>query len=218
MPYDPANFVFLTAILTVIMSGEATVWKWDNPARCYKTINWSPVYVGVDHSKVSGNKSKWWDIFRKFNCCHRMLVSTRRWLVVTMNFRSGYGKNLEANRLPALSMNSFCGIVILLLRWDLTRNLHRNFQSATRSQIEEPYTIINKFVYADRYQVKIRKRTSIKQLGTPPDYQQTFTLLPASAEFNPIFLTGVTDAHNANYTWVREWNENHISLEIRDNK
>ena len=65
------------------------------------------------------------------------------------------------------------------LRWDLTKNLHMNFESATRAQIEEPYrenTPINKDLYPDFYSVwKDSVKHSIMHLGTPLDYRQTFT-------------------------------------------
>ena len=38
------------------------------------------------------------------------------------------------------------------IRWDLTRNLHANFQSATHAEVEQPYTPVNKDLYAERYQ------------------------------------------------------------------
>ena len=81
-----------------------------------------------------------------------------------------------------------------------------NFQSATHAEIEEPYTPINKDLYADRYQAwKDSVWTSIKHFGTPLDYQQNFTLsyqLPLN--LLPIFDWVNADAnYTASYTWVR---------------
>ena len=81
-----------------------------------------------------------------------------------------------------------------------------NFQSATHAEIEEPYTPINKDLYADRYQAwKDSVWTSIKHFGTPLDYQQNFTLsyqLPLN--LIPIFDWVNADAnYTASYTWVR---------------
>ena len=74
------------------------------------------------------------------------------------------------------------------------------------AEIEEPYTPINKDLYADRYQAwKDSVWTSIKHFGTPLDYQQNFTLsyqLPLN--LLPIFDWVNADAnYTTSYTWVR---------------
>ena len=218
MPYDPANFSFSYSHSHSHTSGETTVYENEDNWRGAINYNWSPVYRAWEPFKGIRSKSKWWDIFRKFGF---------NWLPQNVGFntemtRSYYElqerdmENLEANRLPVTFNEQFLWNRDFMLRWDLTRNLHMNFQSATRSQIEEPYTPINKLLYADRYQAwKDSVWTSIKQLGTPLDYQQTFTLsyqLPLN--LIPVFDWINTDAqYNANYTWVRGTEtENHISL------
>ena len=90
------------------------------------------------------------------------------------------------------------------MRWDLTKNLHMNFQSATHAQIEEPYTPINKDFYADQYHAwKDSVWTSIKHWGAPLDYNQTFTAsyqLPLN--LIPIFDWVNADAsYNSTYSW-----------------
>ena len=92
------------------------------------------------------------------------------------------------------------------LRWDFTKNLHMNFQSATHAEIEEPYTPINKDLYPDHYSAwKDSVWTSIMHWGVPLDYQQTFTLsyqLPIDKL--PITDWIKTDAsYNATYSWLR---------------
>ena len=92
------------------------------------------------------------------------------------------------------------------LRWDLTKNLHFNFQSGTHAEIEEPYTIINKDLYPDEYTAwKDSVWNSIKHFGTPLDYRQS-----AKASYQlplnliPIFDWVNADAsYDAAYTWVR---------------
>lgn len=92
------------------------------------------------------------------------------------------------------------------LRWDLTKNLHMNFQSATHAEIEEPYTPINKDLYAEQYTAwKDSVWHSIKNLGTPLDYQQSFTAsyqLPLNKL--PFFNWLNADAqYTATYNWLR---------------
>ena len=92
------------------------------------------------------------------------------------------------------------------LRWDFTKNLHFNFQSATHAEIEEPYTPVNKDLYPDRYSAwKDSVWHSIKNLGTPLDYQQQITASYQLPLNKLPYLEWVnSDAtYNARYTWVR---------------
>ena len=94
------------------------------------------------------------------------------------------------------------------LRWDLTKNLHMNFQSGTQAEIEEPNSNlpINKDLYPDRYEAwKDSVWQSIKHFGTPLNYRQNFTAsyqLPLNKL--PILDWLNADAsYNATYNWVR---------------
>ena len=115
-------------------------------------------------------------------------------------------EDLSANSLPVKFNEQFLWNRDFSLRWDLTKNLHLNFQSATRAEIEEPYTPINKDLYPDAYSAwKDSVITSIKNLGTPLDYSQQF-----SASYHvPLNLIPILDwlntdlKYDANYTWVR---------------
>ncbi|MDO4933977.1 MAG: cell surface protein SprA, partial [Prevotella sp.] len=92
------------------------------------------------------------------------------------------------------------------IRWDLTKNLHMNFQSATHAEIEEPYVPVNKDLYPDQYKVwKDSVWQSIKDLGRPLDYQQTFTAsYQVPLNKLPIFDWLNADAnYTATYSWLR---------------
>ena len=115
-------------------------------------------------------------------------------------------ENTENPNLPLTFNEQFLWNRDFQLRWDLTKNLHMNFQSATRAQIEEPYTPVNKDLYPERYDAwKDSVKQSILHLGVPLDYRQTFTAsyqLPLNKL--PIFDWLNADAsYNATYSWVR---------------
>ena len=115
-------------------------------------------------------------------------------------------ESLENQNLPLTFNEQFLWNRDFSLRWDFTKNLRFNFQSATHSQIEEPYTPVNKDLYADRYSAwKDSVWQSIKNLGTPLDYQQQATAsyqLPLNKL--PILDWLNSDAsYTANYSWVR---------------
>ena len=115
-------------------------------------------------------------------------------------------ESTEGNKLPLTFNEQFLWNRDFSLRWDLTKNLHANFQSSTRAEIEEPYTPINKDLYPDRYQAwKDSVKTSIKNFGKPLSYNQTFQAsyqLPLN--LIPIFNWVNADAsYNATYQWMR---------------
>ena len=117
--------------------------------------------------------------------------------------------NLSGAKIPVQWSSSFLWNRDFSLRWDLTKNLHMNFQSGTRAEIEEPYgngLPINKDLYPDRYTAwKDSVWHSIKRFGTPLDYRQTFTAsyqLPLNKL--PILDWLTADAnYTASYTWTR---------------
>ena len=137
------------------------------------------------------------------------MPSTRRFRAVTTNCRSAIWRiwrTSACQRLPLTFNEQFLWNRDFSLRWDFTKNLHFNFQSATHAEIEEPYTPVNKDLYPDRYSAwKDSVWTSIKNLGTPLDYQQQVTAsyqLPLNKL--PILDWVNADAsYNSRYTWVR---------------
>ena len=208
MPYDPANFAFSYSHSHRYSSGETTVYEKEDNWRGAMNYNWTPVYKAWEPFGKMKNRSRWLDIFRRFGL---------NWLPQNVGFdteitRNYYElqerdmENLTGSRLPLTFSSQFLWNRELSLRWDLTRNLHMNFHSATHAEIEEPYTPVNKDLYPDSYSAwKDSVRTSLRHLGTPLDYNQTFTL---SYQL-PLNLVPVFDWMNANanytatYNWVR---------------
>lgn len=60
-------------------------------------------------------------------------------------------ESTENSSLPLTFSEQFLWNREFQLRWDFTKNIHMNFQSATHAQIEEPYTPVNKDLYPDHY-------------------------------------------------------------------
>ena len=96
----------------------------------------------------------------------------------------------------------------LSIRWDLTKNLHLSFQSATRAEIEEPKNIrqINKDLAPDDYAVwKDSVWQSIKHMGSPLDYNQNISAsykLPLN--MMPIFdWLNADGTYSSTYHWAR---------------
>ena len=177
MPYDPANFSFSYSHSHNHTTGETTVYENEDNWRGSMNYAWTPVYKAWEPFKKIKSKSKWYDILKKFGL---------NWLPQTIGFntditRSYYElqerdmESTEGNQLPLTFSEQFLWNRDFNIRWDLTKNLHANFQSATHAEIEEPYTPINKDLYPDRYQAwKDSVKTSLRHFGKPLNYNQSF--------------------------------------------
>ena len=208
MPYDPANFSFSYSHSHRYSSGETTVYEKEDNWQGSLNYSWVPVYKPLEPFKKIKNKSKWLDLPRRFGF---------NWLPQNVGFNSEISRSyyelqerdmqdLGGSQLPLTFSQQFLWNREFSLRWDLTKNLHMNFQSATHAEIEEPYTPVNKDLYADQYKAwKDSVWTSIKHFGTPLDYNQTFTAsyqLPLN--LIPVFDWVNADAqYTATYNWMR---------------
>ena len=208
MPYDPANFSFSYSHQHRNTTGETTVYENDDVWRGGLNYNYSPVYKTWEPFKNLKGKSKWLN-FPKALGLNYLPQTIAFNTEMTRNYYELQERDLENTENPNLPLQfneQFLWNRDFQLRWDLTKNLHMNFQSATRAQIEEPYTPVNKDLYPERYQAwKDSVKQSILHLGTPLDYQQTFTAsyqLPLNKL--PIFDWLNSDAsYNATYKWDR---------------
>lgn len=208
MPYDPANFTFFYSHSHNHIQGETTVYENEDNWRGGMNYNWTPVYKAWEPFKKTRGKSKWLDFPKRFGL---------NWLPQNVDFnteltRSYYElqkRDMEAMgnaTLPVVFAQQFLWNREFRLRWDLTRNIHMNFQSATHAEVEEPYAPVNKDLYPDHYEAwKDSVWNSIRKFGRPLDYQQNFSLsyqLPLN--LLPIFDWVSGDAtYNATYNWLR---------------
>ena len=218
MPYDPANLSFSYSHSHKYTSGETTVYEKEDNWRGSMNYSWTPVYKSFEPFKGIKNKSRWLDILKRFglNWLPQNIAFNSE---LTRNYYELQERNMESadnSKLPLTFNEQFLWNRDFTLRWDITKNIHVNFQSATHAEIEEPYAPVNKDLYADHYQAwKDSVWTSIKHWGTPLNYDQTFSLsyqLPLS--LIPIFDWFNADAtYNATYNWVRGTNlDNGTSL------
>ncbi|MGN1263245.1 MAG: cell surface protein SprA, partial [Prevotella sp.] len=209
MPYDPGNFSFSYSHSHNYTSGETTVYEKEDQWRGSLNYSYTPVYKTYEPFKKLKGKSKWLKLPKEFGI---------NYLPQNISFNSEMIRNYYElqerdldfsgvdSKLPLTFSEQFLWNREFSLRWDFTKNLHANFQSATHAEIEEPYTPVNKDLYPERYQAwKDSVWKSIKNLGTPLDYQQTFN---ASYELPlnklPIFDWLTSDAnYTATYSWVR---------------
>ena len=208
LPIDPANFGFSYSHSHRHSSGETTVWEKEDQWRGSLNYSYSPVYKTWEPFKKSKSKSKWMQFPKALglNYLPQSISFNSEWTRNYYELQERDLENTENPNLPITFSEQFLWNRDFSLRWDLTKNLHMNFQSATHAEIEEPYTPLNKDLYADRYEAwKDSVWTSVKHWGTPLDYQQSFTAsyqLPIDKL--PIFDWVKADAsYNATYSWLR---------------
>ena len=208
MPYDPANFSFSYSHAHRYTSGKTTVYEKDDQWRGAMNYSYSPVYKTWEPFKKLKGKSKWLNFPKALglNYLPQSIGFNSEITRIYYELQERDLENLENQSLPLTFNSQFLWNRDFSLRWDFTKNLHFNFQSATHAEIEEPYTPVNKDLYPDRYTAwKDSVWQSIKNLGTPLDYSQQVTAsyqLPLNKL--PIFDWMNADAsYNARYTWVR---------------
>ena len=208
MPYDPANFAISYSHQHRYSTGETTVYEREDRWRGMLSYNYTPVYKTFEPFKDLKGKSKWLNFPKAFGLNY-LPQSITFDAEILRNYYELQERDMEdlggAGITPTFD-SQFLWNRAFQLRWDLTKNLHMSFQSATHAEIEQPYGIINKDLYPDRYEAwKDSVWHSIRSLGTPLDYQQTFTAsyqLPLNKL--PIFDWLNADAsYNSTYSWVR---------------
>ena len=232
LPIDPANFSFTYSHSHSHNSGETTVYDTHDDWKGVINYAYSPVYKTwepfnkskkskntqkgqspqkaqkAQSSQKSQSSSKWSQFAQAFgiNYLPQSLSINSEWHRTYSELQERDLQNTENPSLPLTFSEQFLWNRELSLRWDLTKNLHMNFSSATRAEIEEPYTPVNKDLYPDAYEAwKDSVWTSLKHWGTPLDYKQNFSAsYQVPLDKIPIFDWMKADAKFASsYSWQR---------------
>lgn len=208
MPYDPANFTFGFATSKRYTTGETTAWEREQEWKYSLAYSYSPGLKTFEPFKKLKNKSKWLKIVKDFgiNFLPQSITFNSDINRRYYEFQERDVENLDNTGLPLAWSSDFFWNRNFSLRWDLTKNLHASFQSATNAEIEQPYTPVNRDLYPDDYTAwKDSVWRSIAHLGTPLTYQQNFEAgykLPLNKI--PAFDWITADAsYNATYNWTR---------------
>ena len=213
MPYDPANFSFTYSHAHQHTTGETTVREQRDNWRGALDYSWTPVYKSWEPFKKIKNKSKWLDILKRFglNWLPQNLAFNTEMTHETYELQERDMESLTKSQLPITFSDQFLWNREFALRWDLTRNLHMNFQSATHAQVDVPYPDVNTDLYADQYHAwkdsvyRSAVLNSVRTWGTPLDYSQSFTAsYKVPLNLLPVFDWVNTDAsYSSNYSWER---------------
>ena len=208
MPWDPANFTFSYSFNKQHNVDPDNVYENTNDYRGSFQYSWTP------YSKPFKPFEKLIDVKRK------NLKGVRDWelhyLPASISFNTNisryYYEQQTRNEtgidveLPANVSKNFLWDRQFAITWNFTKSLNVSFNSNTTAHIIEPIGQVNKQLFPDRY--KEWRETvwqSIKELGTPWSYNQTFSATyKAPFSMVPIlsFITASAN-YNSTYRWER---------------
>ncbi len=206
MPYDPANFSVSYSYTQSYKTGETTVYENDQNWKGSLSYSYSPKYKTLEPFKKLKGKSKWLDIVKAQNLNYApqsFAFNTD----ISRSYHEFQERDIDAGtQLPLTFAEQFLWNRDLSIRWDIFKSLKMTWTSATHAEIEEPYTVINKDLYPDRYTAwKDSVKRSLLSLGRPLTYGSTF-----NASYNvplnkiPLLEWITADAsYNSSYNWNR---------------
>ncbi len=207
MPWDPGNFTLNYSFSKTSKNDPTIEYENTNDYRGSLQYSYTPYIRG-------------WKPFNKINKNKKNLKFLRdwelQWLPNNITFLSSmsryyYEQQVRSEtdvmfQLPVSVSKNFLWDRQLSINWNLTKSLSFTFNSNTSARIEETEGAVNKKLFPDKYKEwQDTVWSSIKHLGTPWAYNQTFTA-SYKAPFNKIpildFLTGNV-TYNATYRWDR---------------
>lgn len=206
MPWDPANFQLSFSFNKQRNQDPTTIYEHTDDYRGAFQYAYTPGFAPWKPFSGLKSKKKGMQWLRDWQL---------NWIFTSLAFRSNisrYYYELQTRsaadpslQLPLQVSKNFIWDRQLNLVWNLTQSLSFTFASNTTARIEETIGAVNKKLFPDQYKAwRDTVWSSIKHLGTPWNYNQTFTgtwrapfaKLPALS-----WLTG-----NLSYNSVYSWN------------
>ena len=209
MPWDPANFVFNYSSNKRHNEDPDNEYENTNDYRGSFQYNYAPAFKPFRPFKGLNPKSK-----------SKNVKFLREWefnwfpqqLSFITNINRSYYEQQTRNEtdvdveLPVSVSKNFLWDRQLSVTWNFTKSLNMSFKSNTTAHIEEPIGQVNKKLFPDEYREwRDSVWRSITNLGTPYNYNQTFTA-SYKAPFNKIAFLDFVNAnasYNSTYNWER---------------
>ena len=205
MPWDPSNFTLAFSFNKQKNFDPTTEYRYTNDYRGSLQYSYSPMIKPLKPFgwvKGKGKNAKFlrdWQINWLFNNL-TFLTSMSRYYYEEQT-RSEIDVDFQ---LPVQVSKNFYWNRQLSLTWNLIQSLNLSFSSNTTARIEETVGAVNKRLFPDKYRDwKDTVLSSIRGLGTPWNYNQTFTGT-YRAPFNKIafldYLSG-SMTYTSSYQW-----------------
>lgn len=205
MPWDPANFTLNFSYNKQKNVDPVTEYENTNEYRGSFQYSYTPyIKPWKPFSKVKGKGKnakflKDWELNWLFSnltfytSMHRYYYEEQTRSEVDVDFQ-----------LPVQVSKNFTWDRQFSINWNLIKSLQLSFASNTTARIEETIGAVNKRLFPDEYKLwRDTVMSSIRELGTPWNYNQTFTAT-YKAPFNKIafldYLTGNV-SYSSTYRW-----------------
>ena len=206
MPYDPANFSFSYSESVNDRSNSTIDYEHDDNWRASVDYSYSPGTEGWSPFATIPIEARWFSLIK----------DTRIGLLPqSISFNAGLQRSyhelqerdLEGSEgIPVIFSQQFYMNRDFSVSWNPLQLLRLSFNAASRAEIEEPYTVVNKDLYPSEYEMwKDSVRMSLRSMGRPLDYNQSFNAT-YTVPLNkiPLFSWITADAgFNSGYTWNR---------------
>jgi cell surface protein SprA len=208
MPWDPANFTFNFSFNKQHKNDPTTEYENTNDYRGSFQYTYTPYIKGLKpFSKLVKGKNKNLTFIKDWEI---------QWLPNNISFLTNMSRyyyeqqtrsEVDDNfQLPVSVSKNFLWDRQLSITWNILKSLTLSFNSNTSARIEEPTGAVNKKLFPDEYREwKETVWNSIKSMGTPWNYNQTFSAA-YKAPFSRIpvldFLSASAN-YNATYKWDR---------------
>ena len=217
MPWDPANFVFNYSSNKRQNVDPDNVYENTNDYRGSLMYNYATAFKPFRPFKGVKPKSKSKNV--KF-----LQEWELNWFPQQISFFTNisryYYEQQTRNEsdidveLPVSVSKNFLWDRQFSITWNMTRSLNMSFQSNTTAHIEEPIGQVNKKLFPDEYKEwRDSVWRSIKNLGTPYSYNQTFNA-SYKAPFNKISFLDFMTA-NASYNSVYNWERGTVLEDVQ---
>lgn len=205
MPWDPANFTLTFSFNKQRNIDPVTEYEHTDDYRGSFQYSYSPYIKPFKPFGKLKSKSKTAKFFKDWEL---------NWMFNNLTFYTSMTRNYYEEqtrsevdvdfRLPVQVSKNWQWDRQLSLTWNLTKSLTFSFASNTTARIEEAIGAVNKRLFPDEYKAwKDTVMSSLKHMGTPWNYNQTFTGT-YKAPFNKIpvldYLTGQV-SYNSVYRW-----------------
>ncbi len=209
MPYDPSNVTLNYSHQSTTKQGVTTVYEYDKSWKGGLNYSWTPNWKSWEPMKNLKSKSKWLDLLKAQNLAFAPQSVTFN-TDITRTYYELQERDVDdlenPQSLPVSFSQSFLWNRSFNINWDIFKALHFTFSSGTNAEVEEPYTVLNKDLYADHYTAwKDSVKYSLRHFGRPLNYNQT-AQLTYKVPFSKFPLTDWITAdgtYNGTYTWAR---------------
>ncbi len=213
MPWDPTNFSFSYSFNKQHLNDPDNVYENTNDYRGSMQYNWTPYAKPFKpFSYFINEKNKNMKFFRDWEF-HYLPANISFSTNISRYYYEQQTRNETGNdvELPVSVSKNFLWDRQFAMSWNFTKSLTVSFNSNTTAHILEPFLeeagqVVNRKLFPNAYRDwRDSVMASIKDLGTPWAYNQTFTV-SYKAPFNQIpILSWITAnaSYNSTYRWDR---------------